>query len=324
MQWASLKASEIQALSARNAIVVIPVASLENHGPHLATGTDIVLSSEIATRAAARTKGAAPVIVMPTVWCALGAMHMNLGGTVTLDLETLTAVLRCLCRSVVKQGFRRVFLLNGHGGNIGALMAITNELGAELDIAIATATYWQLAKDEFAAILEDQTGLEHACEGETSMMMALAPDHVDPSKFSQAIGPTSRTSQEVAGLAVHPLAHVRRAHQPWRARQSDTVERREGRKAPGSGGQRRRQPARQRRILDHDLLTPATSTHHLAGRRRDDLDGRRHQASQIVGFTGQHRARRRRRRMTAVVARDAAVATPRNSSAMAAPRGSIV
>jgi creatinine amidohydrolase len=203
MQWASLKASELQALSARNAIVVIPIASIENHGPHLPTGVDIVLSSEIAARAAARCKGSAPVVVTPAVWCALGAMHMSLGGTMTLDLDTLSALLRCLARSIVRQGFKRILLMNGHGGNIGALMAITNDLGAELDIAIATATYWQLAQDDFAAILEDQKSLEHACEGETSMMLALAPDQVDRSLFAQAIGPTSPTSQEIAGPAVH-------------------------------------------------------------------------------------------------------------------------
>jgi len=203
MQWASLKASELQALSKQDAIVVIPVASIENHGPHLSTGVDIVLTGEIAMRAAARCNGPVPVIVTPTVWCALGAMHMSLGGTMTLDLETLAALLRCLALSIVRQGFKRIFLLNGHGGNVGALMAITNDLGAELDIAIATASYSQLAKDEFAAILEDQSSLEHACEGETSMMLALAPDQVDSSLFSQAIGPTSPTSQDIAGPAVH-------------------------------------------------------------------------------------------------------------------------
>jgi creatinine amidohydrolase len=203
MQWASLKASELQALSAKNSIVVIPVASIENHGPHLATGVDIFITEAIANRAAERCADVVPVVVTPAVWCALGAMHFSLGGTMTLNLETLTALLRCLVRSAVQQGFRRVLLLNGHGGNVGALMAITNDLGAEFNIAIATATYSQLAKDEFAAILEDQTSLEHACEGETSMMLALRPELVDRSLFSRAIGPTSRTSQEVAGPAVH-------------------------------------------------------------------------------------------------------------------------
>lgn len=213
MLWAELRADEITALPKDDAIVVIPVASMENHGPHLPTGVDIYLSSEIARRAAERTTGV-PVIVTPAVWSGLAEMHMSLGGTVTLDLDTMHAVLRCLCGSAVRQGFRRVLLLNGHGGNIGALQAITNELGARFDIAIATTSYWMLAADAFADILEDQSSLEHACEGETSMMMRLRPELPLASAFRNAIGPTTPTSAEIAGPAVHRWRafHARSSH----------------------------------------------------------------------------------------------------------------
>lgn len=202
MQWAELKADDLSALAKGDSIVIVPVASLEHHGPHLPTGVDVVLTSEIAKRAAALADPDVPSIVVPTVWSGLAEMHMSLGGTVTLDLDTFNAVLRSICRSIVRQGFRKILLLNGHGGNIAALGAITNDIGSEHDIAIATTSYWVLAQDRFAAILEDQTGIEHACEGETSMMLALQPGTVDPDRFADAIGPTSRTSVEVAGPAV--------------------------------------------------------------------------------------------------------------------------
>jgi len=202
MLWKELKASELTALASRNAIVVVPVASVENHGPHLATGVDTILTGEIAQRAARKTKDV-PVVVTPTVWCGLAEMHMSLGGTITLDLETYYALLRCICRSVARQNFRRILILNGHGGNAHALNAIVNGIGAELDIAIANTTYWHLVADEIRTILEDQATLEHACEAETSMMMAIVPHLADQSLFGQAIGPTSRTHTEVAGPAVH-------------------------------------------------------------------------------------------------------------------------
>lgn len=203
MLWADLRADEISDLPKETSIVIVPVASMEHHGPHLPTGVDIVLCSEVARRAAEAAGADTPIIVTPPVWSGLAAMHMSLGGTVTLDLETFHALLRCICRSVVRQGFRRILLLNGHGGNIGALQAITNEIGAELDIAIATTSYWMLAAEPFARILEDQPTIEHACEGETSMMLALRPELPVRSRFEQAIGPTNPTVAQVAGPAVH-------------------------------------------------------------------------------------------------------------------------
>ncbi len=106
---------------------------------------------------------------------------------------------RSICRSIALQGFRRILLLNNHGGNIAALSAVTNDIGAALNIAIASTSYWQLAAEPFAAILEDQAGLEHACEGETSMIFALAPDLIDTTQLHNAIGPTSPTAASLVG-----------------------------------------------------------------------------------------------------------------------------
>ncbi len=100
---------------------------------------------------------------------------MAFGGTFTLSLSTYHALLRDLCRSILGAGFRRIVLVNSHGGNIAALSALAVELTRELDAAIATVTYFVEAADAVAGILEDQANVMHACEGETAMMMALAP-----------------------------------------------------------------------------------------------------------------------------------------------------
>lgn len=201
--WSSLKASELTELARREAVVVVPLASVENHGPHLATGVDAILVAEIAARAAGRAEAHRPVVVAPTVWCGLAEMHMSLGGTISLDVETYYALLRCVVRSIVRQGFPRILLVNGHGGNTHVLNGFANDLGAEFDAALAVVTYWHLAAAAFGAILEDQANVEHACEAETSMMLALAPDLCDPAQFGNAIGPTTRSHTEVAGPAVH-------------------------------------------------------------------------------------------------------------------------
>ena len=198
IEWWRLKASELNALAARDAVVIVPVGSTEQHGPHLPTQVDSLLVGEIARRAARRVKDT-PIVVTPTVWSGLAEHHISLGGTLSLDFQTFFAVLRCLCRSLVRQGFSRILLLNGHGGNIAALTVVVNELAVELDRPIATTSYWPLAKDDFAAILERQKTVRHACEAETSMLLALAPELVDMVKAENAVGPTERELAEVTG-----------------------------------------------------------------------------------------------------------------------------
>lgn len=196
IEWWRMKASELNALAARDAVVIVPVGSTEQHGPHLPTQVDSLLVGEIARRAARRVKDT-PIVVTPTVWSGLAEHHISLGGTLSLDFQTFFAMLRCLCRSLVRQGFSRILLLNGHGGNIAALTVVVNELAVELDRPIATTSYWPLAKDEFAAILERQKTVRHACEAETSMLLALAPELVDMAKAEDAVGPTERELAEV-------------------------------------------------------------------------------------------------------------------------------
>jgi creatinine amidohydrolase len=186
LEWAHLKASELRALAERDAIVLVPVAAMEQHGPHLPVLVDSLLCAEVALRSARRIAARQPVVVAPAVWSGLSEHHMPFGGTFTLDFPTFFALLRCLCRSLVQQGFRRIFLLNGHGGNRFALRVVVDQLAGELGGSLATATYWEPAAGAIARILEQQPGVQHACEAETSMVMALRPELVDAARLAEA------------------------------------------------------------------------------------------------------------------------------------------
>jgi len=187
--WNRLSAASIRSLAAKDAIVLLPVASTEQHGPHLATGVDDFLCSEVCRRTAEKLAAAQSVVVAPTVWFGLADHHVAFGGTFSISLPTYHAVLRDLCRSILQAGFRRIVLVNGHGGNIQALAAVTGELTRELAVPIATTTYFMEGSSEATAVLEDQKGVMHACEAETSMMMAAHPDLVDRSRLNEAHGP---------------------------------------------------------------------------------------------------------------------------------------
>ncbi|QOZ80430.1 creatininase family protein [Bradyrhizobium sp. CCBAU 53351] len=187
--WNCLDAATLRTLAARDAIVLLPVASTEQHGPHLPTGVDDMLVTNVCRRVAGLLTSELPVVVTPTVWCGLADHHVPFGGTFSLTLQTYYLLLRDLCRSVLEAGFRKIVLVNGHAGNIAALAAITTDLTRELNAPIATATYFMAAREAISSILEDQPGLMHACEAETSMMMAACPELVDADRLGEAQGP---------------------------------------------------------------------------------------------------------------------------------------
>lgn len=197
--WWNLKAPALRELATKETVVIVPVASTEQHGPHLPTQVDCLLVGEIASRAATRATESVPTLVTPVVWTGLAEHHMSLGATISIDYDTFFAVLRGICRSLTRHGFRNILLLNGHGGNIAALTVAVNELAPALDAPIATATYWLLAQQEFAKILERQANVRHACEAETSMVLALRPDLVDMSMAAEAVGPTSPELIDIIG-----------------------------------------------------------------------------------------------------------------------------
>lgn len=205
IEWMKLTFAELNARAAADALVIVPVASLEQHGPHLATGVDMVCASSVAQRVARRMAEAGrPVVVMPCVWTGLAEHHVAFGGTVTLDFAAFSAVLKGVVRSAARAGFKRVMLLNGHGGNSEAVAVVGGECQAEFGIKVAAGTYWHLAGDAFAPILERQSNVLHACEAETSMMMALMPEAVRAERLEEAHGPHSTRPEG------QPAAMIRR------------------------------------------------------------------------------------------------------------------
>lgn len=186
--WARLTSAEIQARAEPGTVAIIPVASLEQHGPHLATGVDMWLATEVAERSARKLKAAGTeAIVTPCIWTGLAEHHMAFGGTVTLDEDSFAAVVGGVVRSVARHGFRRICLLNGHGGNVESIATAAIALTRGLGVPVVGVTYWLANADTFGAILEDQPNVLHACEAETSMMMAIQPGCVRADAIARAV-----------------------------------------------------------------------------------------------------------------------------------------
>lgn len=178
MRFHEMTAPEIQQVDREDTVVIAPIAACEQHGPHLATYTDTVLVTGVAEGVEEQTKES--VLLLPTFWLGASQHHLPWGGTLTLEVDTHVYVLCELLAPILDEGFKRILVLNGHGGNIDTFQVALRKLQPQYPDRILTgASYWDLAaKDlaELAAGPRKQMG--HACEFETSMMLALRPDLV--------------------------------------------------------------------------------------------------------------------------------------------------
>lgn len=209
--WSRLKAHELRALAAADAVVILPIASIEQHGPHLPTMTDTRLGHEIALRAARACAGHRPVVVAPVVWSGLSEHHMPFGGTLTISHATFRALVRDLIEALMRHGFRHILISNSHGGNTIAMQQIIDELSPGLAAVLVGVTYVSEAGASLSGHLQDQPGVMHAGEAETSMMLACEPDLVDTSALGDLTDGMDGAGFLKAGVSAYrwrPFAHI--------------------------------------------------------------------------------------------------------------------
>jgi creatinine amidohydrolase len=149
------------------------------------------------------------IVLLPVQWLGHSPHHRRFA-CVSLDLMPYIDMIRGTCRSLVAMGARRILLLNGHGGNDIPCKAALRELKSEFedlhDLYIAYAAYWHLAAPEFLEIRESPAGgMGHACEMETSILLAKHPEQVDLSKAVRGGPSKERGFQTVDMLKSSPF-----------------------------------------------------------------------------------------------------------------------
>ena len=176
MILAQLSWPEITAESDR--VCAVPLGAIEQHGLHLPLWTDTAIVSEIARLVEQRLPD--QVMLAPAQSVGFSPHHARFG-CLSLDLNTYMGFIGSLCRSLAAMGFSRILLLNGHGGNDVPCRAAMCALKIELPhLGVAFASYWTLAAEAFGQIrTSPRGGMGHACEMETSIMMAICPDQVN-------------------------------------------------------------------------------------------------------------------------------------------------
>jgi creatinine amidohydrolase len=176
---ALLSWSEVAELDRDRAVAVLPAGAIEQHGPHLPLDTDTYLCTRVVEDAATRVRDGGPVLVAPAVAFGSSVHHMAFAGTLTLKAETFLAVVGDLCTSLAQHGFRRLLVVNGHGGNSALVREAVQQLANRTPVFAAAVDYWALAPEAVSEVRESPPGgMAHACEFETSLMLHLRPESV--------------------------------------------------------------------------------------------------------------------------------------------------
>ena len=165
-------------------MALIPVATLEDHGPHLPIDADLRIVAEIC-RAAAEV-AAGEVVLLPPIPHGYSPHHMDFPGPITIGWDTFTRYCTDVGLSLAHHGFRRMLYLNGHGSNQNLVEMAARLVMVDRPEVLAAAAFY-LSSPEAAGVIEevresDRGGLAHACELETSIYLAIDPDAVDMSK----------------------------------------------------------------------------------------------------------------------------------------------
>lgn len=172
---------DVKRLNVGKKTVIFPLGSFEQHGHHLPLTTD----TDIVTAVARGVEHNLPAksLCLPTLWPGHSTHHLFFPGTLSVDQSHYINLITDLCSSIIGMGARRIFLLNGHGGNDVPARAAMRELKSGFKgtrgLQLVFASYWTLAARSIKEIRESEIGgLGHACEMETSIMLHLFPDRV--------------------------------------------------------------------------------------------------------------------------------------------------
>ena len=187
--WADCSWPELREAAGQDAIVILPLGSTEQHGRHLPVGTDHLLVQAIASRACLTVHTQVAAIHLPAFWIGFSPYHMSFSGTLTFRASTYVQVLSEICEGIAQHGFRRVLLLNGHGGNLGlASAAIADVRHRNPQVAVVAASYWDLAADEINQWRRSGSGgISHGGELETALALAIREELVDLDKATPNI-----------------------------------------------------------------------------------------------------------------------------------------
>jgi creatinine amidohydrolase len=180
--WAELKSSEFAGLDPDATIAVLPVAAIEQHGPHLPVMTDTAIAEGMIKTVLARLPDDLAALFLPVQMIGKSNEHLRSPGTISYSAENLTRMWVEIGESIHRAGLRKMVIVNAHGGNTEVIGIVARDLRVRLNMLVATAQWRRFGLPSGLYSAFDCTHGIHAGDIETSLMLHFRPDLVDMAK----------------------------------------------------------------------------------------------------------------------------------------------
>jgi len=195
-----LTSPQVAAIDKRDALVLQPIASIEQHGAHLPCSTDLLLAEATTDRALALTPASVNVWRLPAIAYGKSTEHLGYAGTITLSTETLLAVCNDVGKSVAASGFRKLAFVNGHGGQPQLLEVVARDIRERTGLQVFPLFPPRLGIPEGVVSSPEEARFGvHGGEIETSEVLAVAPHLVQ----TEYLVPGSTRVREIFADKVH-------------------------------------------------------------------------------------------------------------------------
>jgi creatinine amidohydrolase len=174
--WADYTSQELAELGKQGGIAIIPVAAIEQHGPHLPVSVDTCILNGLISASVAKlatTKDAPPALFLPTLPFGKSNEHQQYPGTITISVQTLIALWMEVGRCVAASGFKKIMFYNSHGGQASVMDIVARDLRAECKVVAMHCNWYMLGAPEGMYSAHELRFGIHAGDMETSMMLAL-------------------------------------------------------------------------------------------------------------------------------------------------------
>ena len=178
---------ELGEVAKKQPVVVLPIGSVEDHGPHLPLDVDNFLIWQICEAAARRAEG--DILLMPIIPFGYETHHMDFHGTIDIQIEHLLHFVLDVTKSVAHHGFRRILIADGHGSNMPILELVARRTILETEALCAAFLWPSLALKKIRELRQSgRCGMSHACELETSVYLYLDAERVQMDKARRETG----------------------------------------------------------------------------------------------------------------------------------------
>ncbi len=180
--WADHSTAAFAARDLSRTVAVLPIAAIEQHGPHLPLGVDAFINREIVERCVAQLTADHDVLVLPAMMVGKSDEHLAYPGTLAIEGDTLRQAWLNIAESLSRAGVRRLVFFNSHGGQMALMDIACRDIRIRFGMLAVSCSWFRLTD---VGHVFDTHEISHGIHGgdiETSMMLAIAPDLVDMEK----------------------------------------------------------------------------------------------------------------------------------------------